>query len=72
MFQKIAVSALIAGFGAGLVAALLQFVFVQPLLLHAELFEIDPHTALDLVTVPRGPFDVAREALNIVLSLIHI
>ena len=68
MFQKMAVSALIAGFSAGLVAALLQFVFVQPLLLHAELFEIDPHTALDLVTVPRGPFDVAREALNIVFS----
>lgn len=39
MFQKIVVSALIAGFGAGLVAALLQFFFVQPLLLHAELFE---------------------------------
>ena len=44
MFAKIAVSALIAGFGAGLIAALLQFAFVQPLLLHAELFEIDPHT----------------------------
>jgi cobalt transporter subunit CbtA len=39
MFSKIAVSALIAGFGAGLFAALLQFVFVQPILLHAELFE---------------------------------
>ncbi len=68
MFQKIAVSALIAGFGAGLLAALLQFVFVQPLLLHAELFERDPSTALTLVTVPRGPIDLAREGLNVVFS----
>jgi len=68
MFQKIAVSALIAGFGAGLIAALMQFVFVQPLLLHAELFEGNPATALDLVTVPRGEIDIAREGLNIVFS----
>lgn len=39
MIQRIFVSALIAGFGAGLIAALLQLVFVQPVLLHAELFE---------------------------------
>jgi len=68
MFQKIAVSALIAGFGAGLVAALLQYVFVQPLLLHAELFEADPMFGLDQVTVARGAFDVQREALNVVFS----
>ena len=68
MFQKIVVSALIAGFGAGLMAALLQFVFVQPLLLHAELFEIDPSTSLDLVTIQRGPFDVVREGFNLIFS----
>jgi len=39
MFTRIAVSALFAGFLAGLVAALLQLVFVQPVLLHAELYE---------------------------------
>ena len=39
MFSRIAVSALFAGFLAGLVAALLQLVFVQPVLLHAELYE---------------------------------
>ena len=39
MFTRIAVSALFAGFAAGLVAALLQLVFVQPVLLHAELYE---------------------------------
>ena len=61
MIVRIAVSALIAGFGAGLVHALLQYVFIQPLLLHAELFELGPAPALDQVTVPRGPFDLMRE-----------
>lgn len=39
MFKRIATSALIAGAGAGLIAALLQLTFVQPVLLHAELYE---------------------------------
>ncbi len=39
MFSRIAVSALFAGFLAGVVAALLQLAFVQPVLLHAELYE---------------------------------
>ena len=39
MFQKILTSALFAGFAAGLIAAVLQFSFVQPVLLHAELYE---------------------------------
>ena len=39
MFTRIAVSALFAGFLTGLIAALLQLVFVQPVLLHAELYE---------------------------------
>lgn len=39
MFTKIVTSALIAGFVAGLIAAVLQFLFVQPVLLHAELYE---------------------------------
>jgi cobalt transporter subunit CbtA len=68
MFQKIVVSALIAGFGAGLVHALLQFVFIQPLLIHAELFELGPLPGLDAVTVPRGVIDPLREALNVVFA----
>lgn len=39
MFQKILTSALFAGFAAGLIAAALQLAFVQPVLLHAELYE---------------------------------
>lgn len=68
MFQKIVVSALIAGFGAGLVHALLQFVFIQPLLIHAELFELGPLPGLDAVTVPRGVIDLLRETLNVVFA----
>ena len=39
MFGKIGVGAVLAGFGAGLIAALLHFAWVQPLLLQAELYE---------------------------------
>ena len=39
MLTRIVTSALFAGAAAGLVAALLQFIFVQPVLLHAELYE---------------------------------
>lgn len=39
MFQKILTSALFAGFAAGLIAAVLQLSFVQPVLLHSELYE---------------------------------
>jgi cobalt transporter subunit CbtA len=70
MFQKIVVSALIAGFGAGIVHALLQFVFIQPLLIHAELFELGPLPGLDAVTVPRGVIDPLYEALNVVFAVL--
>lgn len=39
MTKRIFSSALIAGAVAGLIAALLQLIFVQPVLLHAELYE---------------------------------
>lgn len=39
MFTRILTSGLLAGAGAGLIAALLQLYFVQPVLLHAELYE---------------------------------
>ena len=72
MFSQIAVSALIAGFGAGLVAAFLQYVFVQPILLHSELFETGAltHFGADPTasSVPRGDFDMTRQALNVVFA----
>lgn len=39
MFTKIATSALFAGFLAGVISFALQYAFVQPVLLHAELYE---------------------------------
>ena len=39
MFSRILTSAVFAGFAAGLIFAVLQFFFVQPVLLHAELYE---------------------------------
>ena len=39
MLKQMVASALFAGFAAGLFAALLQFVFVEPLLIEAELYE---------------------------------
>jgi cobalt transporter subunit CbtA len=39
MLTRIATTALFAGFLTGLIAAVLHFLMIQPLLLHAELFE---------------------------------
>ncbi|PWE32991.1 cobalt transporter [Maritimibacter sp. 55A14] len=39
MFKRMLAGGLIAGFGAGLFAAVLHFAFVQELILHAELYE---------------------------------
>lgn len=39
MFNRTLTSALFAGAAAGLIAALLQLLFLQPVLLHAELYE---------------------------------
>ncbi len=77
MFQKIAVSALIAGFGAGLIAALLQFAFVQPILLHAELFETGVLTHFGNIATdahaPAGAFEPLRDVMSIVFSaLIYV
>ncbi len=39
MFKKLLTSALFAGFGAGLIAALIQIVLVEPTIFEAELYE---------------------------------
>lgn len=78
MFSRIAVSALIAGFGAGLFAALLQFTFVQPVLLHAELFENGTlthfgATASAAQVAHTGGTDLVRDGLSVLFSaLIYV
>lgn len=50
MFLRILTSALFAGAAAGLITALLQLAFVQPVLLHAELYESGARVHFDGVS----------------------
>lgn len=75
MFSRILTSALIAGAAAGLVAALLQLVFLQPVLLHAELFEegILQHfgpAPMSEVAVDLPGFDAQRDLLSVAFSML--
>jgi cobalt transporter subunit CbtA len=72
MFIRILTSALFAGFAAGLIAAVLQLVFVQPVLLHAELYETGAKLHFGTEgSVSHGPalvFDAMRDGLSILFS----
>lgn len=72
MFTRIATSALFAGFCAGLIAAALQLVFVQPVLLHAELYESGQLVHFGAAPVPAhqdvGGIDVTRDALSVLFA----
>lgn len=72
MFTKVVTSALFAGFAAGLIAAALQLVFVQPVLLHAELYESGALTHLATPPVSArpdlGPIDVQRDLLSVLFA----
>lgn len=70
MVQKLLISALIAGFGAGLVQVLLQFSFVHPLLLHSEAFETGTLSHFDTLSTPaafapEGGLDLVRSGMSI-------
>ncbi|WP_375260353.1 CbtA family protein [Palleronia sp.] len=73
MLARILTSAVIAGFAAGLVAATLQLVFVQPVLLHAELYEAGEllHFGSDSVVPVEqdlGGFNLMRDGLSVLFS----
>ncbi len=72
MFSKILTSALIAGAVAGLLAALLQLYFVQPVLLHAELFETGQltHSGVSDAHFESAGFDVQRDLLSVVFTML--
>lgn len=73
MFSRILVAGLFAGFAAGLIAALLQLVFVQPVLLQAELYESGQlvHFGADKATgaaAEAGGIDWQRDGLSVLFA----
>ncbi|MEP5731477.1 MAG: CbtA family protein [Sulfitobacter sp.] len=75
MYARFFISALFAGAAAGLIAGLLQLLFVQPVLLHAELYEggeLVHFGAQKAVTAhPELPgFDVVRNGLSLVFTML--
>lgn len=73
MFTRIAVSALFAGTVAGLIASLLQLIFVQPILLHAELYETGELVHFGEETISAfqdlGGIEIMRDTLSIVFTI---
>lgn len=77
MFQKILTSALLAGFCAGVLAAALQLVFLQPVLLHAELYEGGDLVHFGAESISASPelpgFSPMRDGLSLLFSaLIYV
>ncbi len=76
MFSRILTSGLFAGAAAGLITALLQLYFVQPVLLHAELYEGGElvHFGADPVTahpdLPGLFAEPVRDGLSIVFTML--
>lgn len=74
MFTRILTSALFAGAAAGLIAAVLQLVFVQPVLLHAELYESGELVHFGGQTVSArqevGGFDALRDGLSVLFAML--
>lgn len=75
MYSRLLISALFAGALAGLIAGLLQLAFVQPVLLHAELYESGAlvHFGPDRATTahPQLPgFDAVRDGLSLIFTML--
>lgn len=74
MVTRVFTSALFAGAVAGLIAALLQFLFVQPVLLHAELYEGGDlvHFGAEAVSAhpDLGPLDLQRDGLSVLFTML--
>lgn len=74
MFTRLVTTALFAGFLTGLAAAVLQFWLVQPLLLHAELYEGGTltHFGPGATNAPAHPdlprFDPMRDGLSVLFT----
>ena len=72
MFTKIITTAIFAGFITGVVSAIIQLIFLQPILLHAELYEVGSlvHFGNNNSAADHGkiPFDLQRNGLSILFS----
>lgn len=74
MLSKLLTSALFAGAATGLIVGLLQLLFVQPVLLHAELYESGELIHFGAASVSAHPdlprFDPVRDLLSIVFTML--
>ncbi|MYA87234.1 MAG: cobalt transporter [Boseongicola sp. SB0662_bin_57] len=74
MLGRILTSGLIAGAVAGLCAAVLQLLFVQPVLLHAELYESGELVHFGATSGPVGRpefgLDPVRDGLSVIFSML--
>lgn len=74
VFSRLVTSAVFAGAGAGAIAAALQLGFVQPVFLHAELYESGQavHFGADVINAtPLGfVFDPLRDGLSILFTML--
>lgn len=74
MFTRILTTALLAGAAAGFIAALLQLWFVQPVLLHAEMYESGELVHFGGTAAPahqHGPgLSLVRDGLSILFNML--
>ena len=74
MFQKFLITSLFAGAAAGLIAGILQLIFVHPVLLHAELYESGQLVHFGAEAVSAHPdlpgFDVVRDVMSVVFTML--
>lgn len=74
MTSRFLISALMAGACAGLIAGILQLIFVQPVLLHAELYEGGDLVHFGAEAVSAHPdlpgFDAVRDGLSIIFTML--
>lgn len=74
MYSRFLISAIFAGAAAGLAAGLLQLVFVQPVLLHAELYETGMLVHFGGTSNSAHPdlprFDAVRDGLSLIFTML--
>jgi cobalt transporter subunit CbtA len=74
MYARYLIAALFAGASTGLIAGILQLLFVQPVLLHAELYESGTLVHFGATAVSAHPelpgFDAMRDLLSVIFTML--